>query len=155
MRGWQNPAPGCRRCKQMYITRALQAAAFFTPGLLLPSLETSFYGVVLTILHPQFSCLETTGTICLAFLIIKSTKMIFPLTASLPAGGRSSLFNHTPPRLREFPVHLIRFRIGPFWSSHECFFRLQYSQGTSRVKPAGLQGKGRSFFLPIKSCGMA
>lgn len=90
-----------QRCKQMYMTRALQAAAFFTPGLLLPSLETSFCGLVLTILHPQFSCLETTGTICLAFLIIQSTKMIFPLTASLPAGGRSSLFNHTPLRLRE------------------------------------------------------
>lgn len=62
---------------------------------------------------------------------------------------------HSAETQGKFPVHLIRFRIGPSWSSCECFFRLQYSQGTSRVKPAGLQGKGRSFFLPVKSCGMA
>lgn len=159
MRKWQNPAPVCRGANSR-TWRALQATAFFTPGLLLPPLQTSVYGLALIILHLQFSCLVTTGTICLVFLIVKITKMIFPLTVSLPAGGGCPLLN---PRSTEaqgkFPVHLTRFRIGPFWPSHECFFLLQHSQGASTVKPAGLgchcTGKRASVFLPVKCYAMA
>jgi len=113
-----------QKCKQLYLTRALKAAAFFTLGLLLLTLETSFYLLALTILHLQFSCLVRTGTICLAHSA-KITKIIFLLTVHLLAGGGSSVLNHVPLKLRESFLSTSRGSgSGP---SHQVMYAFSFS----------------------------